>query len=300
MVRLNARAVRTYFLMTSDSTIHPRQFIPNHVTGIYFDNKVDYAIWFSAEKYCIHGIQMIPVSPINGLARSATFIKEEWDDILSQEMIVKSNNVTNAWLSLLLVNKAVIDQADALAKLATATMDDGLTCSWALYNAASRGSPTSSTNVVKVSPTKKKAKLVALTTTNAKTAHPTETSSVEDTNAPMTSTTFKTLSPDVTALSPVPDTEVDGSVAATPASLPPSSVDMVTPGLTATTKSSEVAAATEMPSTGLQYPGWMPLPPGWTSNPPGWTSISPGWTSYTPGVVEPEYSLTVEAASTNS
>ncbi|POM70050.1 Endo-1,3-beta-glucanase [Phytophthora palmivora] len=131
MLRLNARAVRTYFLMTSDNTIHPPQFVPNHVTGIFFDNKVDYATWFSAEKYCIHGIQMIPVSPINGLVRTATFIQEEWDDILSKEAIVTGVDTSNAWLSLLLVNEAVIDQADALAKLATATMDDGLTRSWA-------------------------------------------------------------------------------------------------------------------------------------------------------------------------
>ncbi|CEG44307.1 endo--beta [Plasmopara halstedii] len=139
MLRLNARTVRTYFLMTSDNTIHPAQFVPNHVTGIFFDNKVDYTTWFSAEKYCIHGIQMIPVLPINGLARTTKFIKEEWDDILSKEAIVTNNDVTNAWLSLLLVNQAVINQADALAGLATAAMDDGLTRSWALYNAASRG-----------------------------------------------------------------------------------------------------------------------------------------------------------------
>jgi endo-1,3(4)-beta-glucanase len=81
---------------------------------------------------------MIPVSPINGLVRTATFIQEEWDDILSKEAIVTGDDTTNAWLSLLLVNQAVINQADALAKLATATMDDGLTRSWALYNAASR------------------------------------------------------------------------------------------------------------------------------------------------------------------
>ncbi|EGZ28383.1 putative endo-1,3-beta-glucanase, partial [Phytophthora sojae] len=103
MLRLNARAVRTYFLMTSDNTIHPPQFVPNHVTGIFFDNKADYATWFSAEKYCIHGIQMIPVSPINGLVRTAKFIQQEWDDILSKEAIVTGADTTNAWLSLLLV-----------------------------------------------------------------------------------------------------------------------------------------------------------------------------------------------------
>ncbi|KAH7479266.1 Ascus wall endo-1,3(4)-beta-glucanase [Phytophthora ramorum] len=138
MLRLNARTVRTYFLMTSDNTIHPPQFVPNHVTGIFFDNKADYATWFSAEKHCIHGIQMIPVSPINGLVRTTAFIQEEWDDILSKEAIVTGDNTSNAWLSLLLVNEAAINQADALSRLTTATMDDGLTRSWALYNAASQ------------------------------------------------------------------------------------------------------------------------------------------------------------------
>ncbi|ETP46118.1 hypothetical protein F442_07592, partial [Phytophthora nicotianae P10297] len=106
MLRLNARAIRTYFLMTSDNTIHPKQFVPNHVTGIFFDNKAAYATWFSAEKYAIHGIQMIPVSPINAMVRTTKFIEQEWDDILSKEPIVTESNTTNAWLSLLLVNQA--------------------------------------------------------------------------------------------------------------------------------------------------------------------------------------------------
>ncbi|KAE8960038.1 hypothetical protein PF011_g30228, partial [Phytophthora fragariae] len=126
------------------------QFVPNHVTGIFFDNKADYATWFSAEKYCIHGIQMIPVSPINGLVRTTTFIQEEWDDILSKEAIVTGSDTTNAWLSLLLVNEAAINRSGALSKLVTATMDDGLTRSWALYNAASRGGSTMSSSETKL------------------------------------------------------------------------------------------------------------------------------------------------------
>ncbi|KAF4128126.1 Glycosyl hydrolase family 81 C-terminal domain [Phytophthora infestans] len=138
MLRLNARAIRTYFLMTSDNTIHPTEFVPNHVTGIFFDNKAAYATWFSGEKYAIHGIQMIPVSPINAMVRTTKFIQQEWDDILSKQPIVTESNTFNAWLSLLLVNQAAVDQEDALTKLQEATMDDGLTRSWALYNAASR------------------------------------------------------------------------------------------------------------------------------------------------------------------
>ncbi|KAL4169756.1 hypothetical protein KRP22_010671 [Phytophthora ramorum] len=216
MLRLNARAVRTYFLMTSDNTIHPPQFVPNHVTGIFFDNKADYATWFSAEKYCIHGIQMIPVSPINGLVRTATFIQEEWDDILSKEAIVTGDDTTNAWLSLLLVNQAVINQADALAKLTTATMDDGLTRSWALYNAASRGGSSSSgsTSTVTVTPSTTAAPVATTSTPTSTTATPVATTSTP------TSTTATpvatTAAPTSTTATPVATTAAPTSTTATP------------------------------------------------------------------------------------
>ncbi|KAE9105447.1 hypothetical protein PF010_g13015 [Phytophthora fragariae] len=138
MLRLNAHAVRTYFLLKSDNTIHPPEIVRNHVTGIFFDNKVYYNTWFLDEKYAIHGIQMIPVSPINELARTSTFVEQEWNDILSKEKIVTMKNSNNTWLSLLLVNAATVNPMDSLRKLKNATMDDGLSRSWALYNAATR------------------------------------------------------------------------------------------------------------------------------------------------------------------
>ncbi|KAL3673353.1 hypothetical protein V7S43_001069 [Phytophthora oleae] len=209
MLRLNARVVRTYFLMTSDNTIHPAQFVPNHVTGIFFDNKADYATWFSAEKYCIHGIQMIPVSPINGLVRTKTFIQEEWDDILSKETIVTGDDTTNAWLSLLLVNEAVINQADALAKLETATMDDGLTRSWALYNAASRGGSNSSGNTSTVVTETPSTRTPEVTTD----APSVTTSTPTVTSAPPTATT---ATPVATTVTPVATTATPVATTATP------------------------------------------------------------------------------------
>ena len=137
MLRLNAYTVREYFLLSSDNKIHPPEIVRNRVTGIFFDNKVYYNTWFLDEKYAIHGIQMIPVSPANALARTPAFVTEEWNEILSKEPIVTMKNSNNTWLSLLLVNAAVVNKMDSLYKLMNATMDDGLTRSWALYNAAS-------------------------------------------------------------------------------------------------------------------------------------------------------------------
>jgi endo-1,3(4)-beta-glucanase len=138
MLRLDAHAIRTYFLMTLDNTVHPPEIVRNHVTGIFFDNKVFYNTWFLDEKYAIHGIQMIPVSPINELARTSKFVEEEWNDILSKEPIVTMKESNNTWLSLLLVNAATVNPMESLHKLKNATMDDGLSRSWALYNAATR------------------------------------------------------------------------------------------------------------------------------------------------------------------
>ncbi|KAG6609938.1 Endo-1,3(4)-beta-glucanase 1 [Phytophthora cinnamomi] len=138
MLRLNAHAIRTYFLLKSDNKVHPPEIVRNHVTGIFFDNKVYYNTWFLDEKYAIHGIQMLPVSPINELARTSVFVAQEWNDILSKENIVTMQNSNNSWLSLLLVNAATVNPMDSLRKLKNATMDDGLSRSWALYNAATR------------------------------------------------------------------------------------------------------------------------------------------------------------------
>jgi len=138
MVKVNARAIQTYFLLTDASRAQPALFRPNKVTGILFDNKVDYATWFSPEKYAIHGIQMIPISPVTEYVRTQEFVSEEWDQVVSKIPDVLNDNLRNPWLSLLYANYATVNKTAALVKLESAKMDDGLSRSWALYMAATR------------------------------------------------------------------------------------------------------------------------------------------------------------------
>jgi endo-1,3(4)-beta-glucanase len=138
MMKLNAHAIKTYFLISSDNKVHPNGFLPNGVTGIFFDNKVDYGSWFSSEKHCINGIQMLPVSPVTEFVRTKKFIEEEWKNVLSNDPIVLNRDYTNGWLSLLYSNYAAINRDVALTILQKAALDDGLTRSWALYMAATR------------------------------------------------------------------------------------------------------------------------------------------------------------------
>ncbi|ETK90025.1 hypothetical protein F441_06249 [Phytophthora nicotianae CJ01A1] len=137
MTKVNARSIQTYFLFDSTNTIHPAAYRSRMVPGILFDNKADYATWFSADEYMIHGIQMLPVTPVTEYVRTSTFVQEEWDNILSKLDIVKNDELSNSWLSLLYLSYARVNKAQALVKLNQCTaMMNGLSRSWALYIAA--------------------------------------------------------------------------------------------------------------------------------------------------------------------
>lgn len=47
MLAIQARSFNSYFYLQSVNTNHPARFIGNKVTGILFENKVDYASTFS-------------------------------------------------------------------------------------------------------------------------------------------------------------------------------------------------------------------------------------------------------------
>jgi len=136
MLALASTTIKTYFLMQNDNTYHPADFVTNHATGIFFQNKADYATWFGANTEYIHGIQMLPLSPAMQLTRTTTFCREEWDDIL--EAIDLS--ATDPWRTIVLSgNLAIIDPDTAYDKISATGagyFDDGLTRVWASYWAA--------------------------------------------------------------------------------------------------------------------------------------------------------------------
>ena len=138
MLKVNKRTVQKYFLMSSDNVVHPKSFLPNKVTGIFFDNRVLYDTWFNPARECIHGIQMIPVSPMNDYLRGKKFIIEEWDQVLSTLPLVQNvQGHLSTWQSLLFANYAIVNKKIAMDNLAIVPMDDGLSRSWAIYFAAS-------------------------------------------------------------------------------------------------------------------------------------------------------------------
>lgn len=55
MLAIQARSFQNYFLMESTNTVQPPEIINNKVTGILFENKIDWATYFSGDWWCKQG-----------------------------------------------------------------------------------------------------------------------------------------------------------------------------------------------------------------------------------------------------
>lgn len=133
--------IREFFLLRRGNPHHHPDFTKNHVTGVFFQNKVDYATWFGWNEAYIHGIQMLPVTPALSLTRTADYTREVWEDVLGKLPV----KLDCPWTSLVLTaGLAPLDPDRAyglLQQMDPGHMDDGLTRVWALYWAAAHADP---------------------------------------------------------------------------------------------------------------------------------------------------------------
>jgi len=140
VLSLLAHSAREIFLMKDDNQVHPKDYIKNHVTGIFFEAKAHYGTFFGSDECFIHGIQMLPLSPALRLARSKEFCQQEYRDILSKRALpLPASGSTEGWSSLLITgNIAIIDPNKAFTMLRKLPdWDKGLSKAWALYWTAS-------------------------------------------------------------------------------------------------------------------------------------------------------------------
>jgi len=121
-----------YMLMSQDNTVQPASFVPNFVTGILFMNKADYTTYFGTNTEYIHGIQMIPLTPISSFIRQKSYVAAEWAAKLAG--IISS--VNSGWRGILMANLAISDPATAWSFFTTgfssSYLDDGASLTWYL------------------------------------------------------------------------------------------------------------------------------------------------------------------------
>ena len=135
---VQARSLRNYFLLESDNQNQPPQFLPNKVTGILFENKIDHTTYFGSNTEYIEGIHMIPLNPSSAYTRQQKFVTEEWNTYFSGGRV---DQVTGGWKGILYANLALVDPQRSYNFFAdpgfNTQLDGGASRTWYLaYSAA--------------------------------------------------------------------------------------------------------------------------------------------------------------------
>ncbi|KAG0136433.1 endo-1,3(4)-beta-glucanase [Tuber indicum] len=141
MLSVMKRSFNQYFLLKSGSRNHPPGFINNKVTGILFENKVDHTTYFGHVNERIHGIHMIPITPISPWYRDPVFCREEWETWFSNGRVNKSEG---GWNGILQANRAIFDPKGSWAFFTNPDfvkeyLDPGASKSWYLAFVAGLG-----------------------------------------------------------------------------------------------------------------------------------------------------------------
>ncbi len=128
------RSLQSYFLYESDNTIVPARIIPNKVSGILFENKIEHATYFGLNPEYVQGIHMLPLLPSSTLTRTRTFVQQEWDTYFSNG---RADAVEGGWNGVLYANLALINpqaawQFFSQAEFDASWLDGGASRTWYL------------------------------------------------------------------------------------------------------------------------------------------------------------------------
>ncbi|KAL4891650.1 Utp14 protein-domain-containing protein [Aspergillus ambiguus] len=144
MLGVLRRSLRNYFLLEEENKNHPEKFVPNKVTGILFENKVDHTTYFGANLEYIHGIHMLPLMPASAYVRSRKFVKEEWEALFAPQAADPASKVGGGWKGVLYANLAIINPEESWKFFAQSDfnytwIDQGASRTWYLAYAAGLG-----------------------------------------------------------------------------------------------------------------------------------------------------------------
>jgi len=130
LLETEIRSSQKYWQITQDSDIYDDVFKQNKCVGIVWETKVDYATFFGANVEFIHGIQMLPYTPIAEDLIRPQWIKESYEVFKS----AYGSGASQGWLGLLYSAQATFDLNGAWNRIMSLTgFDDGNTKTNTLY-----------------------------------------------------------------------------------------------------------------------------------------------------------------------
>lgn len=136
MLAVTKRSMNDYIYFSDGNDIVPKEYQPNRVAGIIFENKMAYTTFFGSpdkNPEYVHGIHMVPLTPVSLMIRGTDFVQQEWDDQVSTFI----GNVDSGWTGILKLNQALFDPKTSYKFFSDSNfnkehLDNGMSRTWSL------------------------------------------------------------------------------------------------------------------------------------------------------------------------
>ncbi len=130
------RSTQRYWQIDSNDGIYPEPFAANKVVGVLWSTKVDYGTFFGGNTEFIHGIQMLPFTPITASLLEPAWVEEEYPVVAEA---LDSPTLAEGWRGFIYMTHAILDPVTAWDEVLTLEgHDDGNTLTNTLYWVATR------------------------------------------------------------------------------------------------------------------------------------------------------------------
>lgn len=127
-------STQTYWQIKSGSEVYEAPFAARKVVGVLWGTKVDHATFFGSNLEFIHGIQLIPFTPISETLLPKAWVSEEYP-VLAPAAATASEG----WKGFIAMDHAIVAPDAAWTEIqALGSFDDGNSRANALYWAATR------------------------------------------------------------------------------------------------------------------------------------------------------------------
>lgn len=110
------RSTKKYWHMQKNSQIYEPLFAQNTMVGVAGEMSVVYSTWFGYKAVYIHGINMIPFTPITTQLLNEEFVAYEYALLRQDYQDLEPNDI---WRSVVVLDHAIVDAATAWNELVT-------------------------------------------------------------------------------------------------------------------------------------------------------------------------------------
>ncbi|MCE9577395.1 MAG: hypothetical protein K8W52_29875 [Deltaproteobacteria bacterium] len=131
------RSVHAYWQVTAEHDLYGQPFSAHRVVGVVWATKVDYATFFGGNPEYIHGIQMLPFTPITEELLPKAWISQEYPALMGE--LAGKPPIAESWRGYVIMDHAILDPSAAWTEAsALGSYDDGNSATNTLYWIATR------------------------------------------------------------------------------------------------------------------------------------------------------------------